>query len=104
MKSLMKVQESLAEHKPKRFIFWTENQPGDNLADPCRLQLSFTEIVVSPPTGQVCLRNNDKNSIYFVGVEDAWYDKDASPLGDVITLLCTVDGQEMPQVYRIIAQ
>jgi hypothetical protein len=87
MNKFKDLQEFIAKRMPKEFIFWSENQDGYDVADPCKLQLSFKNMLISENPKIIMLKDGC-NSIYFTGVKSVKYIENASVLGTVITIVC----------------
>ena len=71
----------------RKIVFWTENQEGYSVANPCKIKMDFTDILVCENPNVVCLRDRS-NTITFDRVNEIHLDKKSSALGDVVTVIC----------------
>lgn len=70
-----------------KVVFWTENQEGYNVANPCKIRMAFSDILVYENPNAVCLRDRS-NNITFDRVSEIYLDSKSSALGDVVTVIC----------------
>jgi len=81
------LQDYLAKHKPKEFILWSENQNGYDIADPCKLNLSFEIMLTSENPRMICLKDGS-NSVHFTHVKSVECIENSSVLGTIINIVC----------------
>jgi len=87
MNQIREFKKFFASRKPKAISFLSENQDYYDVADPCALQLSFTNMLISENpdviylTGHGCTMRLDR-------VKSVEYSCDATPLGILIKVFC----------------
>jgi len=87
MGNVKELGELLTQYNPKEISFWSENQEHYDIADPCKLKLSFSKAVVDEQLGLVHLSNEDSSLCLdrVVGVE---YDESMMPVWIMVTVVC----------------
>ena len=68
-------------------VFWTENQEGYSVANPCKIRMAFHDISVCENSNVVCLHDRS-NTITFDRVNEVYLDSKSSALGDIVTVVC----------------
>lgn len=71
----------------RKVVFWTENQEGYSVANPCKIRMAFPDILVYDNPNVVCLREGS-NTIIFDRVNEIVLDEKSSALGDIVTVIC----------------
>lgn len=71
----------------RKVVFWTENQEGYSVANPCKIRMAFHDILVCDNPNVVCLRDMS-NTITFDRVNEIVLDEKSSALGDIVTVIC----------------
>ena len=85
--SVRELREYCEENQPSRIIFYSENQKRYRLSNPCKLMLSFPQILVGDNTNVVCLKEG-KNTVRFDEVRYAEINTDYNFIGTLLTLFC----------------
>lgn len=70
-----------------KVVFWTENQEGYSVVNPCKIRMAFPDISVCENPNVVCLREKS-NSITFDRVNEIQLDEKSSALGNIVTVIC----------------
>lgn len=70
-----------------KIVFWTENQEWYTVANPCKIRMDFTDILVYENPNVICLRDRS-NTIAFDRVNEIRLDNKSSALGDIVTVIC----------------
>lgn len=68
-------------------VFWTENQEGYSVENPCKIRMSFPAISVYENPNVVCLCERS-NTVTFDRVGEISLDNNSSALGDIVTVIC----------------
>jgi len=87
MNQFKEFKEFIARRKPKTLSFLSENQSSYDVAEPCVLQLSFTNMLISENPGVIYLTNGE-NSMRLDRVKSVEIVEDVSPIGSLIKVFC----------------
>lgn len=89
--------------KPVSVSFSTENQSWYRVSDPCKVNMSFSIMLIYENPNLVCLKSG-LNTMYFDRVKFAEIDTDTTVLGTVITLFCgDFSSNNYDITYRLVA-
>ena len=98
--SIGELQRYCETHKPQQIIYLTENQNWHSVANPCRLNLVFSEIHICIHPNLICLKCGD-NAIRFDRVRFAEINTDKPVIGTILTLFCGGDDCFFPYTLLI---
>lgn len=90
MKKRVTVGELKSYYASKKLStvqFSTENQKWYRVSDPCKVNLSFSIMLITENPNLICLKSG-ANTIYFDRVKFAEIDTESTVLGTIITLFC----------------
>lgn len=104
MSQIKEFNEFLKRCKPAEISFLSENQDDFDVADPCLLQLSFTNMLVHENPNVVYLTGG-ANSMRLDRVKNIEFYEKATPIGALIRVHCkNPQSRSGESVYTIIAQ
>jgi len=90
MKKTMSVRELkdyCDRNKPRKVLFSSENQPWYKVSDPCKMQFSFSIMLIYENPNLVCLKS-DTNTLSFDRVRFVEMNTELTVLGTALTLFC----------------
>jgi len=87
MSKIREFKDFIAKRNPKSFVFWSENQDSYRAADPCKLQLTFTNMLISENPSVIYLTCGE-NSMRLDRVKNVEYSDNITPLGTIIRIYC----------------
>lgn len=87
MNALRNLKSFIAERGLTEFSFWSENQEDYSPADPCKLKLSFSTMLVNENPGVICLKEGE-STLRLGRVVDVQCDGNCLPVGALITVAC----------------
>ncbi len=100
--SVYELKKYCAEHKPQKISYNTENQSWYRVSDPCKIDLTFQNMMVFENPNLVCLKSGS-NMLYFDRVHHAEIDTDEH-FWTVFTIFCGEFGKQAPEItYKLIA-
>ena len=100
--SVYELKKYCELHKPQRISYNTENQSWYRVSDPCKIDLTFQNMMVFENPNLVCLKSGS-NMLYFDRVHHAEIDTDVA-IGTAFTIFCGERGNRAPEVaYRLLA-
>lgn len=103
MSQIREFKEYFLKQKVSEISFWTENQEWYSVADPCKLRLAFTNMLIYENPNIICLKNA-MGSFCLDRVKNIEYSEDSTPLGILITIVCAAErGSGGERVYTLIA-
>lgn len=76
-----------AANKPSNVRFSTENQSWYRISDPCKVNMSFSIMLIYENPNLICLKSGT-NTMCFDRVKYAEIDTETTVLGTLITLFC----------------
>ena len=92
-----------ASKKLSTVRFSTENQKWYRVSDPCKVNLSFSAMLITENPNLICLKSG-VNTICFDRVKFVEIDTESSVLGTIITLFCGDFGSNDYDItYRLVA-
>ena len=71
----------------RQILFCTENQSWDNVANPMKVNMAFTSMLMACSPNVICLKSGE-NTLHFEKVKRIYLDTDRSPLGTVLDIVC----------------
>lgn len=107
MKKKLSVREFgtyLTTHKPSSISFWTENQSWYDPADPCKIRVTSTIMLIHENPNVIYLKWGSDNEICFNHIRYIEIDENSTVLGTIITVACGDFGsRETRTSYTLIA-
>lgn len=101
--TVKQLKEYCSVHKPTTVLFSTENQPWYKVSDPCKVNMSFSIMLIYENPNLICLKSGT-NTICFDRIKSVEIDTDFTVLGTVFTIFCGDFGSEENDItYRLIA-
>lgn len=91
MSQIKEFQEFIARCKPKTISFLSENQDGFNIADPCVLQLSFTNMLIHENPNVIYLTGG-ASSMRIDRVMCVQFSEESTPIGFLVKIVCGCPG------------
>ena len=103
MKNFKKFQSFITEKGFKSFTFLSENQPSYSAVAPCKLQLTFTNILIGDHP-RVIFLTDGKNHMMLTRIKDVRYGEGDTAIGSLIHIYCgdSLDDHSTVQ-YSLIA-
>lgn len=103
--SISELREYCAKQNFNTILYWAENQDWYCAASPCKVRVSFPNMVVCENPDGVCLRSGG-NTVSFERLRYADVDTERSVLGTVLTLFCDdgIGKQKHTHAYTLIAR
>lgn len=89
MSQIKEFKKFITRRKPTSISYLSENQ---DFYDPCKLELSFTNILISENPSVICLVSGD-NRMRINMVKSVKYDENITPFGVLITIISGVCGR-----------
>lgn len=103
MSQIKEFKEYFSKQKISEISFWSENQEWYSVADPCKLRLTFTNMLIYENPNIICLKSS-MGSLCLDRVKSVEYSTDSTPLGILITVVCiAAKGSGKEKVYTLIA-
>lgn len=94
----------LDRHKPKKIVYSTENQDWYRVADPCKVEMVFTIMLISEAPNIITMRNGLNDTMYLDRVKYIEVDEKSSVLGTVLRIYCgDRDTDRHDKSYTLIA-
>lgn len=85
--SIHELKEYCAVNKPHHVLFHTENQDWYRAADPCKLRMSFSIMLINENPNLICLKSG-ANSLSIDRVQCIEIDTGSTVLGTVLRVHC----------------
>lgn len=103
MSQIKEFREFIARRRPKTISFLTENQDEFDIADPCVLQLSFTNMLVHENPNVIYLTGG-ASSMRIDRVKYVQFTEKPTPIGVLIKIICGCPGSRSGvSTYTLIA-
>lgn len=103
MSQIRKFQEFIARCKPKNISFLSENQDEFDVANPCVLQLSFTNMLIHENPNVIYLTGG-ASSMRIDRVKYVQFSEKPTPIGFLIKVVCGCHGNRSGvSTYTLIA-
>lgn len=103
MSRIEEFREFMRKRKPTTLSFLSENQDGFDVAEPCLMQLSFTNVLVYENPNVVYLTGG-ANFMRLDRVKNIEFDERATAIGTLIRIHCkNPHSSSGESVYTIIA-
>lgn len=103
MSQIKEFQEFIAKCKPKTISFLSENQDDFDVADPCVLQLSFTNMLIHENPNVIYLTGG-ASSMRIDRVKCVQFSEKPTPIGVLIKIICGRPGSRSGiSTYTLIA-
>ena len=100
---IKELQEFISKHRPKTFSFISENQDEFDVADPCVLQLSFTNMLIHENPNVIYLTGG-ASSMRIDRVKYVQFSEKPTPIGVLIKIVCGRSGSRSGvSTYTLIA-
>ena len=104
MSQLGSLKRFLDKKQLKKVIFTSENQKWYDDYDPCKLELSFDEMIILESSNVIFLRSGN-NILSLSDIKSVRRSYEAMPLGILITVTCEDKyGLSKAKSYILIAQ
>lgn len=106
MKKTMSIQEFKDYCKNKKLrsiLYTTENQNWYSIATPCKMELSFSTMLIAENPNVIYLKSGS-NSLFIGRVKAVNVDTECSVLGSVFTVFCgDMRTQDADNTYTLVA-
>ncbi len=101
--SVKELKEYCERNKPKQVAYYSENQDGYRVSDPCKLRMHFQIMLICENPSLICLKSGT-STICFDRVCSVEIDTETTVLGTILTVYCGCSGAEEPEItYKLIA-
>lgn len=90
MKKIINIKEFkdyYDENKPHLIIYQSENQKWYRVSDPCKIKMSFPNMLICENPNLICLKSGT-NTVSFDRVKCVEIDTESTVLGTLITVFC----------------
>lgn len=103
MSQIKELQEFITRCRPKNISFLSENQDEFDVADPCVLQLSFSNMVIHENPNIIYLTGG-ASSMRINRVKYVQFSEKPTPIGVLIKIICSCPGSRSGvSTYTLIA-
>lgn len=104
MSQISQFKNFMSKQKPTAFFFLSENQETYSVADPCNMELTFKNMLISENPSTICLVDGEGSILRFNMVKKVEYEENRTALGFVIKIVCGLRGtRDADRSYTLIA-